>query len=146
MVPSQELAPGSVFGGRYEILEELGKGGMGVVYKAQDQKLRRTVALKFLPFEWTADPQAKERFIREAQAAASLDHPNICTVHEIDEAEGRMFISMAFVEGEDLRKRIGQGPFTVEEPWASACRWPRGSRKPTPRASSTATSRAPTSW
>jgi TolB-like protein/Tfp pilus assembly protein PilF/predicted Ser/Thr protein kinase len=115
MAPSQELIPGSVFGGRYEILEELGKGGMGVVYKAQDQKLRRTVALKFLPFEWTADPQAKERFIREAQAAASLDHPNICTVHEIDEAEGRMFISMAFVEGEDLRKRIGRGPFTVEE-------------------------------
>ena len=115
MVPSQELVPGSVFGGRYEILEELGKGGMGVVYKAQDQKLRRTVALKFLPFEWTADPQAKERFIREAQAAASLDHPNICTVHEIDEAEDRMFISMAFVEGEDLRKRIGQGPFSVEE-------------------------------
>jgi len=115
MALPHELVPGSVFGGRYEILEELGKGGMGVVYKAQDQKLRRTVALKFLPFEWTADPQAKERFIREAQAAASLDHPNICTVHEIDEAEGRMFISMAFVEGEDLRKRICRGPFTVEE-------------------------------
>lgn len=111
----QSLAPGSFVGGRYEILEELGKGGMGTVYKAQDHRLRRTVALKFLPFEWTADPQAKERFVREAQAAASLDHPNICTVYEIEEADGRMFISMAFVEGEDLRKHIGRGPIPVEE-------------------------------
>jgi TolB-like protein/predicted Ser/Thr protein kinase len=115
MAPLQEFAAGSIFAGRYEILEELGKGGMGVVYKAQDIKLKRVVALKFLPFEWTSDPQAKERFIREAQSAASLDHPNICTVHEIDEAEGRMFISMAFVDGEELRTRIREGPFTLEE-------------------------------
>jgi TolB-like protein/Tfp pilus assembly protein PilF/predicted Ser/Thr protein kinase len=112
---SQTLVPGSIVGGRYEIEEELGKGGMGTVYKAQDRRLRRSVALKFLPFEWTADPQAKERFVREAQAAAALDHPNICTVHEIEEADGRMFISMAFVEGEDLRKHIGRGPIPVEE-------------------------------
>ena len=109
------MTAGSVFAERYEIIEELGRGGMGIVYKAKDIKLQRTVALKFLPFEWTYDPQAKERFVREAQAAAALDHPNICTVHEIDEAEGRMFISMAFVEGKSLKTRIEQGPLKLEE-------------------------------
>src|SRR5512139_539799 len=113
--PTQRLPPGGVFAGRYEILEELGRGGMGVVYKAVDSKLKRTVALKFLPFEWTYNAQAKERFIREAQAAAALDHPNICTVHEIDEADGRMFISMAFVEGESLKARIERGPLKIDE-------------------------------
>jgi len=88
---------------------------MGIVYVAKDAKLDRTVALKFLPPEWSADPQAKERFIREARAAAALDHPNICAVHEIDEAEGRMFISMAFVEGESLSKKIERGFLKVEE-------------------------------
>jgi len=113
--PSQRLPRGVVIGGRYQISEELGRGGMGVVYKAVDNKLKRTVALKFLPFEWTYDPQAKERFVREAQAAAALDHPNICTVHEIDEAEGRMFISMAFVEGESLKAKIERGLLKIEE-------------------------------
>jgi len=112
---AQGLLPGTVFAGRYEILEELGRGGMGIVYKAKDGKLQRTVALKFLPFEWTSDSGAKERFIREAQAAACLDHPNICTVHEIDEAEGRMFISMAFAAGENLRTRIGRGLMEIDE-------------------------------
>jgi TolB-like protein/Tfp pilus assembly protein PilF/predicted Ser/Thr protein kinase len=111
----QKLAGGSVFAGRYQIVEELGRGGMGVVYKAIDNKLKRTVALKFLPSEWTHDLRAKERFVREAQAAAALDHPNICTVHEIDEAEGRMFISMAYVEGESLKKRIEWGPLKPDE-------------------------------
>ncbi len=88
---------------------------MGVVYRAKDTKLDRTIALKFLPPEWTSDPQAKERFIREARAAAALDHPHICAVYEIDEAEGRMFISMAFVEGETLRSRIEQGSLKFKE-------------------------------
>jgi serine/threonine protein kinase/Tfp pilus assembly protein PilF len=109
------LFPGTLFAGRYEIIEELGRGGMGIVYKAKDNKLDRTVALKFLPPEWSYDAQAKERFIREARAAAALDHPHICAVHEIDEAEGRMFISMAFVEGETLRSRIERGYLKLEE-------------------------------
>jgi tetratricopeptide (TPR) repeat protein len=109
------LVPGTLFAGRYEIIEELGRGGMGIVYKAKDAKLDRIVALKFLPPEWTSDPQAKERFIREARAAAALDHPHICAVHEIDEVEGRMFISMAFVEGETLRSKIEQGSLRLED-------------------------------
>lgn len=109
------LVPGTLFAGRYEIIEELGRGGMGIVYKAKDTKLDRTVALKFLPPEWTSDPQAKERFIREARAAAALDNPHICAVYEIDEAEGQMFISMAFVEGETLRKRIEQSPLKPDD-------------------------------
>ncbi|MGB2908570.1 MAG: protein kinase, partial [Candidatus Aminicenantaceae bacterium] len=88
----------------YTILEKIGQGGMGVVYKAEDSKLRRTVALKFLPQELTRDPEAKRRFIQEAQAAAALDHPHICTVYEIDEADGRIFIAMAFVSGQSLKK------------------------------------------
>ncbi len=113
--PAAAFPRGHVFAGRYEIVEELGRGGMGIVYKAVDNKLKRTVALKFLPVEWTYDPLAKERFNREAQAAAALDHPNICTVFEIDEAEGRMFISMAFIEGESLKSRIDRGPLGIDE-------------------------------
>ncbi|HUU36918.1 MAG TPA: protein kinase [Candidatus Desulfaltia sp.] len=115
ITPGQKLDPGSIYAERYEIVEELGRGGMGIVYRAVDNKLKRTIALKFLPSEWTYDLQAKERFVREAQAAAALDHPHICTVHEIDEAEGRMFISMAFVEGESLKTRIERGPLKLGE-------------------------------
>ena len=99
----------------YRLLEKLGEGGMGVVYKALDTKLNRTVALKFLPAHLTQDPQARERFRREAQAGAALDHPNICTVHEIDEVAGQIFIAMAHVEGQSLDKQIAAGPLDLNE-------------------------------
>ena len=99
----------------YKVLEKIGEGRMGVVYKAQDTKLKRTVALKFLPSEFTKDKEAKERFIQEAQAAAALDHPHICTVHEIDEVEGQTFISMAYIDGQSLKERIKSGPMEFRE-------------------------------
>jgi len=100
----------------FKILEKLGEGGMGVVYKAQDLKLDRLAALKFLPPEFTRDPHAKERFINEAKAASALDHPNICTVYEIgDTAEQRSFIAMAYYEGETLSDRIKRGALEVNE-------------------------------
>jgi len=99
----------------YKILEKLGGGGMGVVYKAEDLQLKRQVALKFLPLELTADPDAKGRFIHEAQAASSLEHSNICTIHEINETpDGQLFICMAYYEGKTLKKHIESGPLTFE--------------------------------
>jgi TolB-like protein/Tfp pilus assembly protein PilF/predicted Ser/Thr protein kinase len=129
VTPTQKLNAGSLFAGRYQIIEELGRGGMGIVYKAKDSKLQRTIALKFLPPEWTYDLPAKERFVREAQAAAALDHPNICTVHEIDEAEGRMFISMAFVEGESLKSRMERGLVRSDEALGIAIQVAEGLRE-----------------
>jgi serine/threonine-protein kinase len=100
----------------YKILEKLGQGGMGVVFKAEDTKLKRTVALKFLPPDLTRDEDSKQRFVQEAQAASALDHPNICTIFEIDETEdGRMFISMAYYEGETLKSKIGRGRLSIED-------------------------------
>jgi TolB-like protein len=113
--PASDLLKGSTFAQRYQLIEELGRGGMGVVYKAHDTKLKRTVALKFLPLELTHISQIKERFMREAQAAAALDHPNICTVHEFDEAEEKTYISMAYVEGQSLKKKIESGPLELDE-------------------------------
>ena len=99
----------------YRVLGKLGEGGMGIVYKAEDTKLRRTVALKFLPPELTRDAEAKERFVREARTASSLDHPNVCTVYEIDESGGHTFISMACIEGQDLKEKIEAGPLDLAD-------------------------------
>ncbi len=100
----------------YRILEAVGRGGMGVVYKAEDTRLKRTVALKFLPPELTRDPQAKERFIHEAQAASALQHNNICTVHDVDETpDGSLFIVMDLYEGESLKEKIERGALPIGE-------------------------------
>ncbi len=100
----------------YKILEQLGTGGMGVVYRAEDTKLKRAVALKFMPPELTRDPEAKARFIHEAQAASILQHHNICTIHDIEEtADGQLFIVMDFYDGVTLKQKISDGLLTEEE-------------------------------
>lgn len=110
----------------YRMIEKIGEGGMGVVYKAEDNKLKRTVALKFLPAELIRDDEARQRFIQEAQAAAALDHPNICTVFEIDEADARTFIAMAYIAGKSLKHRIAEGPLKIDEALAIAVQVARG--------------------
>ena len=100
----------------YKILEKLGGGGMGIVYKAQDLKLDRFVALKFLPPYLSTSEEEKQRFIHEAKAASTLDHSNICTIFEIGETkEGKLFIAMAYYDGETLKEKISKGPLPLKE-------------------------------
>jgi serine/threonine protein kinase len=102
--------------GHYQILEKLGEGGMGIVYKALDTKLNRFVALKFLPAHLTQDESTRKRFITEAQAASALDHPNICTIYEINETtDGQLFICMAYYAGESLRQKLKRGPIPFNQ-------------------------------
>ena len=101
--------------GKYRILAEVGRGGMGVVYRAEDTRLKRPVALKFLSDDLSARPEARARFLREAQAAAGLDNPHVCAVYEAGEHDGRAYIAMAFIEGGSLKERIAQGPLTLAE-------------------------------
>jgi len=114
-VEIKELPIESLFAGRYRIIQKIGTGGMGVVYTAEDTKLKRNVALKLIRPEFTVDREARNRFMLEAQVAASLDHPNICTVFEISQAEGQDFITMALIDGQSLDKKIESGALEPEE-------------------------------
>jgi serine/threonine protein kinase len=112
--------------GPYRLIREIGAGGMGVVYEAEDTRLRRRVAIKLLPPEYSRDRAAKERFLREARAASALDHPNICTVHDIGDSEGQLYIVMACYEGETLKERLERGPLPVDEARQVAIQVARG--------------------
>ncbi len=105
--------------GHYRIVQKLGEGGMGVVYKARDTQLERDVALKVLPADAVTDPAARARLVREARTASKLNHPHICTIHEVGEADGQVFVAMELVEGQSLSARLAAGALPVETCCAS---------------------------
>ncbi len=111
----EELRPGTELADKYKIEDVVGRGGMGIVYKAEDTKLKRRVALKFLPPELTLDEEARTRFLLEAQTAAGLSHPNICTIYEINEEDGKSFIAMEYVKGQSLKAKMERGPLEKQE-------------------------------
>src|SRR5262249_30841029 len=113
--PPERLASGEVLAGRFRIVHFIAAGGMGEVYKAEDLKLDRIVALKFLPKELSEDREYIGRFLREAKAASVLNHPNICTVYDFAEDAGKAFIAMEYLEGETLAERIKRGPLPLKE-------------------------------
>ena len=115
ITPRMTLIAGTRLG-PYQIVSQLGAGGMGVVYQARDPRLDRSVAIKLLPPDLTRDETAKQRFLQEAKAASALDHPNICTIHEINETpDGQLYLVMAHYEGETLKERIARGPLELED-------------------------------
>lgn len=112
--------------GPYQLIREISSGGMGVVYEAEDTRLRRRVAVKLLPREYSRDRAARERFLREARAASALDHPNVCTIYDFGESEGHLYIVMAYYEGETLKERLERGPLPVDEARQLAIQVARG--------------------
>jgi len=113
--PKKDQLLGKTIVSRYKIIDKLGEGGMGVVYKVEDTRLDRSVALKFLPPDLTSNEEAKKRFIQEAKAAAALNHPHICTIYEIDEADEQTFISMEYIKGQSLKDKLESSPLTIDE-------------------------------
>ncbi len=113
--PHEEWAPGTSLAGRYRIIDELGRGGMGRVYRAEDTSLSRHVAIKMLPDAFAGDPERLARFEREARLLAALNHPHIAAIHGIEKTEGRQFLVLELAEGEDLRDRLKRGPLPIEE-------------------------------
>ncbi len=113
--PVMEFSKGTIIADKYKVIQKVGEGGMGIVYEARDTRLDRTVALKFLSADLTRDQEAKQRFVQEARAAAALNHPNITTIYETDEYQGKTFIAMEFIPGQSLKKRLGEGPLALDE-------------------------------
>jgi serine/threonine protein kinase len=113
--PTKGFKKDTIIAKKYKIIEKLGEGGMGIVYKAKDTQLDRIAALKFLSVELTKDKQAKIRFIQEAKAAATLDHSNICTIYEVNEHNDQTFISMTFIDGQSLKDKIESGLMDIDE-------------------------------